>query len=429
MTVEVAVMNQQAVALAADSAVTVTGEHGTKIYTSANKIFALSKYSPLGVMVYGSATISGLPWETVIKVYRTELSQQTFAHLPEHADHFVRWLASTPMLSGDVESHFVQLTAISFLGAIRSFIVEGARETIASKPDGEELTLREVRKIVRDVVANAEKFVESRPERSLPKGFTAKIVEAHEVPIDKAIESVLENLPLSAAVRGKLRRLAVAPLVRQIAPEDSGIVIAGFGESDYVPRLRSYRIDGVVLGQAIYSDHTTADLSHRRDDSAYIAAFAQPDFTVMFMEGVHPRYQEFIEAYLERAVDRLCELLKARTSDTDLTDAIDVLRNELLGQYAEELERQRFASYIEPVLDAVGSLPKDELGALAESLVNLTVLKKRVSHEPETVGGPVDVAVISKGDGLVWIQRKHYFDPSLNHHFFANYYRGVSDAD
>ena len=41
--------------------------------------------------------------------------------------------------------------------------------------------------------------------------------------------------------------------------------------------------------------------------------------------------------------------------------------------------------------------------------------------DSETVGGPIDVAVISKGDGFIWIKRKHYFDPKLNPHFMAKY--------
>lgn len=32
------------------------------------------------------------------------------------------------------------------------------------------------------------------------------------------------------------------------------------------------------------------------------------------------------------------------------------------------------------------------------------------------------VAVISKGDGFVWINRKHYFKPELNASFFSNYF-------
>ena len=65
-------------------------------------------------------------------------------------------------------------------------------------------------------------------------------------------------------------------------------------------------------------------------------------------------------------------------------------------------------------------MPKSDLAAMAESLVNLTSVKRRVSAETETVGGPVDVAVISKGEGFVWIKRKHYFDAELNPRFFVN---------
>jgi len=45
------------------------------------------------------------------------------------------------------------------------------------------------------------------------------------------------------------------------------------------------------------------------------------------------------------------------------------------------------------------------------------------SVETDTVALPIDVAVISKGDGFIWIKRKHYFEPALNQHFFSNYYR------
>jgi len=59
--------------------------------------------------------------------------------------------------------------------------------------------------------------------------------------------------------------------------------------------------------------------------------------------------------------------------------------------------------------------------------VNLTSFKRRISLQAETVGGPIDVAVISKGDGFIWIKRKHYFKPELNQAFFSNYYREESE--
>lgn len=65
----------------------------------------------------------------------------------------------------------------------------------------------------------------------------------------------------------------------------------------------------------------------------------------------------------------------------------------------------------------VAFLPLEEFVSMAESLVNLT------SMESETVGGPIDVAVISKGDSFIWLNRKHYFDAQYNPHFAANYYK------
>ena len=44
---------------------------------------------------------------------------------------------------------------------------------------------------------------------------------------------------------------------------------------------------------------------------------------------------------------------------------------------------------------------------MAEALVNLTSYKLKFSPGSETVGGPVDVAIISKGDGFAWIKRKN----------------------
>ncbi len=67
----------------------------------------------------------------------------------------------------------------------------------------------------------------------------------------------------------------------------------------------------------------------------------------------------------------------------------------------------------------VRSMPKEELANLAESLIDITSLKRKVTRDRETVGGDVDVAVISRSEGLVWVKRKHYFPADLNSKFFG----------
>lgn len=80
----------------------------------------------------------------------------------------------------------------------------------------------------------------------------------------------------------------------------------------------------------------------------------------------------------------------------------------------------------EEVRKAEEALTIQELAQVASTLVNLSSFQQQMSLGQQTVGGPIDVAVISKGDGFVWIDRKHYFRPELNNHFFQTYYERAS---
>ena len=60
MTAEIAILNKSSVALAADSAISL-GTSG-KIFPG-NKLFALTKWHPVGVMIYNNAEYMGIPWE------------------------------------------------------------------------------------------------------------------------------------------------------------------------------------------------------------------------------------------------------------------------------------------------------------------------------------------------------------------------------
>ena len=112
MTAEIGILNKSAVALAADSAVTIQQAQGHKIYNSANKLFTLSKYHPVGIMLFGGATFMGVPWETIIKVYRSKLKETKFKTLKEYADNFIDFVSTSgstfiPMKQQDgyVKSH------------------------------------------------------------------------------------------------------------------------------------------------------------------------------------------------------------------------------------------------------------------------------------------------------------------------------------
>jgi hypothetical protein len=68
MTAEIAILNKSAVALAADSKVTIGTGGGRKTFDTVNKLFTLSKVHPVGIMVFGNAEFMQFPWETIVKL-------------------------------------------------------------------------------------------------------------------------------------------------------------------------------------------------------------------------------------------------------------------------------------------------------------------------------------------------------------------------
>jgi hypothetical protein len=68
-------MNMNALVLAADSAATVAewvgGKFERRYFKGTNKIFQLSNHQPVGAMIYGDADLEGMPWELLIKNFRS----------------------------------------------------------------------------------------------------------------------------------------------------------------------------------------------------------------------------------------------------------------------------------------------------------------------------------------------------------------------
>lgn len=100
-----------------------------------------------------------------------------------------------------------------------------------------------------------------------------------------------------------------------------------------------------------------------------------------------------------------------------LAKAVEAEKAFFNGLAEDSFDAIRQQSRVE-IEDMVEFMPKPEMATMAEALVNLTSIKRRVSRGMETVRGPIDVAVISKAEGFVWVKRKHYFPDELNYRFF-----------
>lgn len=425
MTAEIAILNKEAVALAADSAVTVQGHNSQKIWNCANKVFALSKFEPVGVMIYGGAEFCGIPWETIIKWYREDRHSKHFPSLPNYFDDFCSFIEENEVL---FPPGLRANTAATELSVILQVIVEevDARvETHLSK--NESIQPDSLSNMVADLMGLWENRLNQAP--TWEDVDQAAVDAAHQelISTEQSIkDTIFQDLPLPVDFSDRFRRISRLMLQKLSQRQGlSGIVIAGFGRDDVFPRLREFSPDFFV-GKRL-KRHRSAPTDITAQSTAVVQAFAQSDMTQVFMDGIEPTLQTAIDEYVRGLAAEIPDLILDGMKGIDLSNMpgfADKLRKAMASipsRFAQEWGIFKHRQITQPIVSTIQYLPKEELAAVAETLVNITSFRRRVSQSAETVGGPIDVAVISKGDGLVWIKRKHYFEPRLNQHFFANY--------
>lgn len=96
MSAGICIMNKNAIAMAADSAVTI-GQH-IAIHNSANKLFAISRCEPVGVIVYSSASFMQIPIEIIIKQYKSFLGKKRCNSLKDYVADFMSYLKTNSKL-------------------------------------------------------------------------------------------------------------------------------------------------------------------------------------------------------------------------------------------------------------------------------------------------------------------------------------------
>lgn len=427
MTAEIAVLNRQAVALAADSAVTVESGISQKVFPSANKIFGLSNFHPVGIMIYQNAEFMSVPWETLIKLYRKHLGQTSFRQLSDYAKDLVEFLRTEPHITKQAfTTSYVRRVLEDVYSDIRNevdFFVERRIEEKGS------ISESEVANIVTEVVDRRIASAQSEDRLShLSADWENGFTKRHRKIIHSSKRIVFKDLPIRRPVSVKLTSLARLVFTRAIFGDDySGVVIAGFGDDEIYPSVISMVVDGIIDGSVKYA--LDGPHSASRTNNAGIFPFAQQEMVVSFMEGVDPDYREITEDLLENILQNYPELIIDSVSSisaserTSLKNAFKKAAEKNFTELQKQLRMTRHIYWAGPVIQAVSMLQKGDLALMAETLVNLTAFKRKMSLNQETVSDPIDVAVISKGDGFVWIKQKHYFNLELNPHFRAKYYK------
>jgi hypothetical protein len=193
----------------------------------------------------------------------------------------------------------------------------------------------------------------------------------------------------------------------------AGLVFAGFGDHDIFPHMIEYLSNGMLEGTQVIAESSRGAIDHSLP--ATLNAFAQTSmsdtFSLGFSEDVYKALMVVLNQKLREFAGAICDAAGSQASAIqNLDELIGKARSSISDGWFDSARREH--SY--PLRRVLGDLPVEEMAELAETLVNLQSLKEKVTKPSASVGGPVDVAVITKNEGLVWIKRKHYFDGALN---------------
>ena len=388
-----------------------------------NKIFTLSKYQPISVMTYNYASFLGTPWEIIIKEYRRKLARKKKNTVEQYQKDFINYLYSENFFANAKnQENYLGMLLTEFYSANIN-ITKKKTSLPTTDPNFYPNFISEIKTCMENnsiapKIPGFEHYSWGRfsdYSKNLIDRFwlSPMEVQIHEADKDLFFRSFYQFVKCPIVNSGY-----------------TGLVFTGYGDEELFPSMVPIKIMGAFDGLLRYVVDTDLACQIKNDEigpSVYICPFAQIDVTQTIIRGINPKLHEIINRVIANTTNQLMAAIRNEVSKIHgneiVKTAINSLNpNAIIDVVQKQISDEMRTTYTDPLLSTLDMLDKEDLANVAESLISLTSLVRRMQPGEETVGGPVDVAVISKGDGFVWIKRKLYFKPEYNQTFMMNYF-------
>lgn len=413
MTSEVLILNKHAVVLAADSAVTTgparDGEH-PRYSKTATKLFELSDNGKVAVTIFGGAQVDLVPWELAIKMFRAATRGGSFSTFDQYLDHLLTFLRANqalfpPQLLADLLDHRFGLAAKHVLSLVLQAdpSVFDVNQSIPARQAAWAAAVLPVEqafsaKGVHPSLTTAAKAAMSAAVGQRAVGLAAELAKEPE---------------LAGIDPQRLAELAIEALYA--VPTDflpsTGVVVAGYGEQDIFPGYKSIDVYGHVGPDLLAHDGKTFQVTHT--DTSMIQALAQTSMIDMFTDGFGSSLWSIVRRESRKMLDDFMREVVAAGGAAPPGGIPQIVKG-AHDRFMQTWTRENYQRNWSPLREVLASLSVQEMAHLAETLLTLESLKERVTSSSESVGGPIDIAAITKSEGLVWLKRKHFFDSDLN---------------
>jgi hypothetical protein len=410
MTSEVVLLNKDAIVIAADSAVTVGRDPHPRYSKSANKIFDGSTCGNLAIAIFSGAEIDGVPWELAVKQFRA--ADSTTPQRPTVKDYvpaLIQFLQCNPSM---FPAEWLEQRLKDKLAIAAMQVADDAKKRNSSLEDVN-LTQEIGLPLWQQVIAELRQAVDALP---LAGGLSTGNYQAIKGRMDELAPLLQDHAP--AGVRPFIDLTEYCELAIDYAFKaphyvysSTGVIFAGYGAAQIFPAFHSITVYGHIGSEVCFVD----DAGHVIDHTigAWIQPFAKTSMIQRFTDGFDYKQQSLLNEAIASSIAAYTQRLRDEGAQIEPQLAA-TLTHEITEASVHKWKMSNYAENFHPLRRVLNSLSVQEMAELAETLLVLESLRERVTSPSETVGGPVDVAAITKADGLVWIRRKHYFEPKLN---------------
>ena len=192
------------------------------------------------------------------------------------------------------------------------------------------------------------------------------------------------------------------------------LIFAGYGSDQVYPSIVSALVCEGFDRHVNYHIRPKDIVCIGDDRPVAICPFAQVDVVKSILRGIHTDWSESASDVFQRIVNPFYGVLFKPLSGEE--EPGKEFREMLADVETEDLERQ-FYKDGKCLLDknqrewekALKDCDLETMASLADCLIDLTGFHRILTFSQEGVGGPVDVAVISKNEGFTWLRRKSWY--------------------
>jgi hypothetical protein len=400
MTAQVALLNKVGIALASDSSLTISRFSETRrTFPTADKITPLPEPHRIAVMHSGSTELLEVPYGLLLGEWSRSLPSEPLPRVADYAAAFVSWLGDQKGLFDEqAQCDYLEWMLRDYFLAVRADLLQRLESDSISPPEWKS---PHAAALTRSVLEQRLKSLHKldRYEEVALDTWRAFLDQHHDLVV-AAIDWVFDDTPRFEECEALLEDLAAEVLVRREPfSRDATLVFAGFGAEEFFPATRDLVVSGMLADRPRAYESGSTVIS--ATNSSSIVPYAQDEAINTFLRGYNRSFLNTAHEVLDgvmTALDPSADAATAAESEQRRQKA-----HQELEESFDDLSWQRF---IEPLVGTVAGLPGAELARIAESLVGLQALRQLTQAEAETVGGPVDVMLITRAQGIMWVNHK-----------------------